>query len=189
MKIVLLASAAALMATAAVAAPPAKSTAPTTAPAAKPAETTQAAPAADTSGVSDADVQKVAMIGAAIPKLTAETKDPDLLSNQEAAILKGQAISFERYNEVANMAQKNPALAGRLAKAKPTDDALNAAIQTAKLAVAGPPPSASATPSSAALSAAGASAPASATAIDPKTSPVDPSLSNPVPPPGVNDLK
>jgi hypothetical protein len=189
MKVLLLASAAALMATTALAAPPAKSTAPTVAPAAKPAEATQAAPPADTSGVSDADVQKVAMIGAAIPKLTADTKDATALSNQEAALLKDQAITFEHYNEVATKAQSNPALAARLSKANPSSSALNAAVELAKTDVAAPAPSASASPNAPALSAASASAPASATAIDPKTSLVDPSLSNRLPPPGVNDLK
>jgi hypothetical protein len=194
MKIALLASAALLIANAAVAAPPAKSTTTPTAPAAKPAETTQAAPAADTSGVSDADVQKVAMVGAAVQKVTADTKDADVLSGQEAAILKDQAITFEHYNEVANQAQTNPALASRLAKAKPTDSALNAAVQMAKTEAAGPaaqaaaPATSSSAPSSPAPSAAGPSGPSSDT-LDPKTSPVDPSLKNPVAPPGVNDLK
>ncbi len=193
MKIALLASAALLIANAAVAAPPAKSAAVPAAPAAKPAETTQAAPAADTSGVSDADVQKTAMVGAAVQKLTADTKDPTALSNQEAAILKDQDITFEHYNDVATKAQSNPALAARLSKAHPTDSALNAAVQMAKIEVAGPP-------SQAAAPATSSSAPNSATlaapkptpnsdTLDPKTSPVDPSLTNPVPPPGVNDLK
>jgi hypothetical protein len=194
MKIALLASAAALLiANAAIAAPPAPST-PAAAAAAKPAEATQAAPAADTSGVSDADVQKVAMVGAAVQKLTTDTKDPDALSKQEGAILSDQAITFDRYNEVANKAQTNPALAARLAKAKPADSALNAAIQTAKAETAGPAPSA--TPAAAAPatestapSATSNLSPASANAVDPKTSPVDPTLGFPVPPPGVNDLK
>jgi hypothetical protein len=193
MKIALLASAALLIANAAVAAPPAKSTATSAAPAAKPAETAQAAPPADTSGVSDVDVQKVALVGAAVQKVTADTKDADALSNQEAAILKDQAITFEHYNEVATKAQTNPALAARLAKAKPTDSALNAAVQMAKMEVAGPasqaaaPATSSSAPNSPALPAP-RTAPNSDT-IDPKTSPVDPSLTNPVPPPGVNDLK
>jgi hypothetical protein len=190
MKIALLASAALLIANAAVAAPPAKSTAVPTAPAAKPADATQAAPAADTSGVSDADVQKTAMVGAAVQKLTADTKDADLLSNQEAALLKDQAITYEHYNEVATKGQSNPALATRLSRAHPTDSALNAAVEMAKADVAAPqaaaPAASASTPSSADLPAAGA--PRNSDTVDPKTSPVDPTRSFPVPPPGSNDL-
>jgi hypothetical protein len=213
MKIVLLASAAALIATAAVAAPP-KSSATATSPTAKPqaatpAETTEAALPPDTSGVTDDEVKKVAMIGAANQKLTdAADKGSDkaqaqaALGSQQMALFKTQGLTMDRYNTVATMAQSNKALAARIAKANPDTAAVTSAVQDAQTAAnssaPGPQSNAAAAAAAAANIPSSASAaqaasqsgvPASANAIDPHTSPTDPSLSSPVSPPGVNDLK
>lgn len=207
MKLILLASAAALIATAANAAPPAKKAAPATAKpaAAAPAQTAEAPLPPDTSGATDEEVQKVAMIGAANAKLSeAAESAPDkakaqaMLGNQQMALFKTVGISVDRYNEIAKMGPTNKALAARLVKANPDPASVASTVQAAQTAANTPAPQASAAPASpppptgpaaSALAANQNGVPASGTTVDPKTSPTDPSLTNPVSPPGVNDLK
>ena len=206
MKLLLLASAAARIATAATAAPPAKKGAPTAAKSAAAAPPTAEAPLPpDTSGVTDEEVQKVALIAAANAKLseaadaeTDKTKAQTMLGNQQRALFKTVGVSVDRYNEIAKMGPTNKALAARVAKASPDAATVASAVQAAQTAATAPAPQASAAPAApppptgpaaSALAANQNGVPASGTTIDPKTSPTDPSLTNPVAPPGVNDLK
>jgi pilus assembly protein FimV len=200
MKLLLLASAAALFATAATAAPPAKKGA----PAAKPAAAEAPLPP-DTSGVTDEEVQKAALIAQANAKLgeavdTApdKTKAQAMLGNQQRALFKSVGLSVDRYNEIAKMGPTNPSLAARIVKANPDAASVASTVEAAQTAANAPAPQASAAPAApppptgpaaSALAANQNGVPASGTTVDPKTSPTDPSLTNPVAPPGVNDLK
>lgn len=101
------------------------------------AQNAAAPAAADTSGVSDAEVQAVAVLKPQVTKLLTDTQSASAgaddatkaaminqMYDQLRAMLQSKGLTIERYNEIATLAQNNPALNQRIDDAsQPADGA------------------------------------------------------------------